>query len=68
MRGGRIYRHLGCHDMDVEVVKISYYSPNKDYFKARVYYIDRIHRWKYYPEPETVKIYKKDLWKWKDVT
>lgn len=60
-----IYSHRNCLDVVFDIKKIIY--RHFDYFKVKVVYINRKNGIIYNYQPETVKIYKKDLWKWSPV-
>lgn len=64
LSGGYVYKHENCLDMHVFVLKRQYTSP--DYAKYKVAYVDSKFRL-YHGGTETVKIYHKDLEKWKYV-
>lgn len=65
MRNQSKWRHLSCIDIDIYIQKISYVG--KDYIKLKVNYINRHNDIVYNYQPELVKIYKKDLYLWKEV-
>lgn len=65
MRAGCLYRHPRCLDIDLEIVKIQYLGP--DYIKARVRYWHRTGKYFISLTPETVKIQRVDLPKWREV-
>lgn len=66
MRAGHRYRHLRCLDIDIYIVKIQYRGPR--YIKARVLYWNRNYKSFIFQTPETVRIAREDIPKWREVT
>ena len=65
---GAVYRHKNCLDIDLEVKKVQYRSP--DYTKLRVIYLNRNWQNGFFvidPRPETVKIKSSDYWLWERI-
>ena len=64
LSGGCIYKHENCLDMHLAIIKRQYTGPT--YGKYKVAYVDSKFRL-YAGGTETVKIFHKDLKKWKYV-
>lgn len=66
---GATYRHISSLDLDMSIVQVTYRGP--EYAKAKVLFTNRNcfleENRLVSTQMRKVKIYYKDLWKWKDV-
>lgn len=65
MISNQLYRHPRCLDVDFFIVKVQYESPT--YIKVKIKYWHRTLKEFIFPDPETVKIQKKDWPNWTPV-
>jgi hypothetical protein len=58
-----LWRHKNCLDIDLYICKVQF--QHKDYVMAKVMYWNHRYQAFAHSDSETVKIYRKDFYKWK---
>lgn len=66
MKKHRVYRHRNCIDVDIFVEKLDYVG--KDYIKLHVTYVNQRNGSVYNLDPDKIKIYRKDLSNWREIS